>query len=190
MLALVALLFFGAPEAQAGTMGLEPQNRFHLGLSMVNGPAPVGASLGFDSRLTRILSMDIGLFVSPFSVPVDYDFEATEYVQNYRLRHGLYFMPGLRIPHPQPREWAWEVFVRGGAGVLWTANLDPDVVDTPMAVRPGAGGTAGVDALARWGQYGVRAYGRGWVFGANRTSPDETFVLVRPQWGVEALFQW
>lgn len=190
MLALLSLLTLGITDASAGSMALEPQNRFHLGLSMVDGPSPVGASLGFDSRMTRLLSMDIGMFVSPFPIAEDYSREVESYGQNFHLRHGVYFMPGLRVPHPQPREWAWELFVRAGAGALWTANTDEAVAGSPMSVRPGAGGTAGVDAFARFGSYGVRAYGRGWVFGGSRTSPDEVFVLVRPQFGLEALFQW
>lgn len=190
MFALVALLHLAAPEAQASSIGLEPQNRVHAGLSMVDGPSPVGFSLGFDSRLTRLVAMDVGAFFSPFSVPDDYESVVDNYPQNFHLRHGVYFMPGFRIPHPQPKSWAWEAFVRVGAGVLWAANLDPYVANSPTSVRPGAGGTVGLDAHARFGNYGLRAYGRGWIFGGQRAAPDETYALVRPHWGVEAVYQW
>lgn len=190
MFTLLTLLAVATPDAEAASVGLEPQNRFHLGLSMVQGPGPAGVSAGFDSRLTRVVAIDLGLFVTPGQIPTDWTNDSGNYADNFRLRHGVYFMPGLRIPHPQPKEWAWDIYVRGGAGVLWTANLDPIVADSAMAVRPGAGGSLGLDGLVRVGQFGLRPYAQGWLFGALRISPDETYVLVRPHYGIEGVVQW
>lgn len=192
MFLLAYLLALLSAPAHALSLGLDPQNRLHLGVSMVDGPAPIGFTGGFDSRLSRVLTMDLGLFVSPFSIDEDYSATATEYRQYYKIRDGIYLTPGIRIPHPQPKNWAWEAFVRGGFGVLWTANLDPDSYDpaSTNAPRASPSGVLDVDLLARFGAYGVRAFGKGWIFGASRLSPDESYVLVRPQWGLEGVFQW
>lgn len=192
MFVLAFLFALWSAPAHALSLGLDPQNRIHLGVSMVEGPAPIGFTGGFDSRLSRVLCMDLGLFVSPFAIPEDYAFTPTSYEQNYKIRSGIYLTPGLRIPHPQPKSWAWEVFARGGFGVLWTANLDPDSYDqaTSSAPRASPAGVVDVDALARFGPYGIRAFGKGWIFSASRLSPDEQYVLVRPQWGLEGVFQW
>lgn len=175
--------------AHAGT-GLDPQNRVHVGLSMVDGPAPVGFTGGFDSRLSRYLDMDLGLFFSPFAVSDGYVPSANGYTDNLHLRHGIYVTPGIRFPHPQPRTWAWEVYVHAGGGVVWSANLDPDAGTHAFGNRPSPGGTLGLDALARFGSYGVRAYGKGWVFGGINEETYQSYAVVRPQYGIEGVVQW
>jgi hypothetical protein len=186
--ALTSLLLTSAPAA-AQNMALEPQNRLHVGLNMVGGPSPFGVTGGFDSRLTRYIALDIGAFVSPVPVASDYELDSVDTnAEYYELRHGVFATPGLRIPHPQPKHWAWEVFARAGGGVVWAANLSPNApVD---ATRPAPGGLLGGDALVRFGKVGVRASGKAWLFDVLQTSPSEDFLLVRPQWSVEALVQW
>lgn len=188
MSALALMLTLAAP-ASAGT-GLDPQNRVHVGLSMVDGPSPVGFTAGFDSRLSRYLDMDLGLFFSPFSIGEDYDPGQNSYVDNIHLRHGVYVTPGIRFPHPQPRSWAWEVYLHGGGGVVWSENLDPNAETAGFGNRPSPGGTLGADALARFGRFGVRVYGKGWVFGGINEDTYETYAVVRPQYGVEGVVQW
>jgi hypothetical protein len=192
---LIALVV--ASQAHASTLALDPQNRLHVGASYVPGPAPVGLSVGFDSRLTRVLAIDFGGFASPVALPEGLgqlaDGEEAELPDSAHLRHGIYVTPGLRIPHPQPRTWAWEVFVRGGAGVAWTADVSPDVAPTDdlrYAVLPDLAGIAGADALVRFGRFGVRASGKAWMVDAIQTTPAETFFIARSQWGLEGLVQW
>jgi hypothetical protein len=192
---LIALL--AAPPAHASNMALDPQNRLHVGASVVPGPSPVGVTAGFDSRLTRVLAIDFGGFASPTPLPeglgTDADGEEVELPDSAHLRHGLYVTPGLRIPHAQPRTWAWEVFVRGGAGVAWVADVSPDSAPTEglrYSVTPDIAGVAGADALVRFGRFGVRATGRAWMFDTVQVSPSETFFIPRSQFGVEGLVQW
>lgn len=195
---MVAALVLGIAPAWGQSMGLDPQNRVHLGVNYVDGVVPFGVTGGFDSRITRIVSMDIGGFVSPVPVERDYAVEADAYGDYLRLRHGIYFTPGIRIPHPQPQSWAWDVFVRGGGGVVWVSNIDPERSageNTNHEVRAAPGGTAGLDLQLTFGgknatRWGARAFGRGWIYGGIRESPPEAYTLVRPQAGLEALVQW
>jgi hypothetical protein len=192
---VTALLLSSAPVA-AQSMALEPQNRLHVGLNYVSGPSGLGVTAGFDSRLTRIIALDIGGFASPIPIGEDYEWTGSADAETpaYRqLRHGIYAAPGLRIPHAQPKSWAWDVFARAGGGVIWTANLSPDApadTDSDYAIRPDPAGMVGADALVRFGRVGVRASGKVWMFDVLQTTPSANFFVVRPQWGIEALVQW
>lgn len=194
---MLAVLLVAKP-ATADTIGLGPQNRAHLGVNMVEGPSPLGVSAGFDSRITRVVGMDIGFFATLQPIADDLEFAADGYSDYYRLRHGVYFAPGLRIPHPQPSSWTWDVHLRAGGGVLWVANVDPDKDfsdDVAFEVRATPGGMAGADLMTLFGgtettRYGARVYGRAWLGEANREVPPDSYLLVRGQWGLEGLVQW
>ncbi len=195
LLAALFSLFLTSAPASAQSMALEPQNRIHAGLSLVDGPSPLGLTAGMDSRLTRVLALDIGAFVSPVPIASDYEspYADPTAVQARHVRHGVYATPGFRIPHPQPKRWAWEFFVRAGGGVIWTANVAPDApldADTEFGIRPDPAGLIGGDALIRFGRLGVRASGKVWMFEVLQTSPSRSFFAARPQWGLEALVQW
>lgn len=187
-----ALLLWTVGAARAETMALDPQNRAHVGVSVIPGPSGVGIVGGLDSRLTRVVALDFGGFASPLALAEGLE-GGDDFGETTLLRHGIYVTPGLRIPHPQPKNWAWEVFARGGGGVVWTANVSEDVPvtsDTRYAVEPDLAGTLGADALVRTGRFGVRASGKAWLFEVLQPSPVDTFVVVRTQFGVEALLQW
>ena len=193
--AATALLLTSSPAA-AQNMALDPQNRLHAGVNLVNGPSGLGITAGFDSRLTRIIALDFGGFTSPIPISDEYEWNGAEDAptpQYRQLRHGIFVTPGLRLPHAQPKTWAWDVFARAGGGVIWTANLSPDAphdADTRYGIRPDPAGLVGADALVRFGRVGVRASGKFWMFDVLQTSPAENFFVVRPQWGIEALVQW
>ncbi len=196
LFALLTLLLAAFAPAHAQSMALEPQNRVHVGLNMVDGPSGFGVTGGLDSRLTRLIALDIGGFASPVPIAQDYTWDGPADAGTpdyYRLRHGIYATPGLRIPHAQPKRWAWDVFVRGGGGVIWAANLSPDApsdTDTYFSIRPDVAGVVGADALVRFGRYGARLFGKAWMFDVLQTSPAKNFFVVRPQYGIEALVQW
>ena len=188
--ALVVAALVGS--ADAGTM-LEPQVRVHVGANYVGGPSPFGVSLGLDARLTRIVGIDLGGFASPVPIAADEFVTQAKDEDYFHLRHGVYVAPGLRIPHAQPRAWAWEVFVRGGAGVIWFADTDPDaypVGDEPYAITPGIGGFGGADAFVRVGHFGVRVLGRAWVYEGQHRQPGTPAMLVQPQIAVEGIVQF
>ncbi len=191
MISLALLSLLAVSPAQASSM-LEPQNRLHVGVSFVDSPSPFGLSAGFDSRLTRVISMDVGAFLSPLRIAPDVAL-LSDYPAYYELRHGLYVMPGLRIPHGQPRNWAFDVFLRAGGGAIWVANTDPTrdgFQNSNYIVAPCAAGMAGGDALVRFKRVGLRISGKAVAFGATRDVQEESWVLVRSQWAAEGFFQW
>ena len=113
MSVIASLALLAAGTANASQLALDPQNRVHLGVNYVDGS--VGLTGGFDSRLTRLVAVDIGGFVSPLAVADETVYEDhTPLLDMTFLRHGIYAAPGLRLPHAQPRTWAWELFPRAG----------------------------------------------------------------------------
>lgn len=180
--------------AQASAL-LDPQNRLHVGVSIVDAPSPVGLGIGFDSRLTRVISMDIGGFVSPVPILPDVKglFGADGYPGYFELRHGLYITPGFRIPHAQPRTWAFDFIARLGGGAVWIANTDPERAgfqSTNYVVTATPAGIAGGEALVRFGNIGVRLSGKAVGFTASTDSPPDHWFLFRSQWGLEGFYQW
>lgn len=194
MVGHILWLLAGIPSALAADVGLDPQNRLHLGVNLVEGPSPVGIAGGFDSRLTRLVSVDIGAFASPVPIAEDVELgEVADYPGYLRLRHGVYVAPGVRIPHPQPRTVSYDFFGRVGAGVVWTANLSPDVsgFDTSnYSVLPAPAALAGADALVRVGRFGARVSGKAWMYSAVRAAPQDQYFMLRAQGSIEGLFQW
>jgi len=192
MISSLVLLSALAHVAEAAP--LEPQVRVHLGANYVGGPSPFGLSLGMDARLTRLVAVDFGAFLTPAQIPDDQFVEQAENSDYFHLRHGVYFAPGIRIPHPQPRTWAWEFFLRAGTGVVWFADTDPDAYsldDAPYAVTAGIGGFGGADAFVRFGaHFGLRVAGRAWVYQGQHPQAADSAVLVQPQVSLEALWQF
>ncbi len=195
--AIVSLIAFTAP-AYAVTQALEPQVRVHGGLNYVTAPtgaevSGLGVSGGLDARLTRLISLDFGGFASPAEMDAALVVDRANPQDYFYLRHGVYFGPGLRVPHPQPKAFAWEFFARGGAGVLWTADLNPDavsVVGADVAIVPCIGGFAGADAFVRVNHVGLRVSGKAWIYEGLEYEPPRGWLVVQPQVTVEALYQW
>lgn len=184
-------LVLGVPSVKAMDVGLDPQNRIHLGVNLVDGPSPVGIAGGFDSRLTRLVSLDIGGFASPVPIAEDAQVDVVEYADNLRLRHGIYVAPGLRVPHPQPKSVTYDFFGRLGAGVVWSANMDlPGIESSNFSVNPAPAGLVGADALVRVGRVGLRVSGKAWMYQGVRLSPEDSFFMLRPQGSIEGLYQW
>jgi hypothetical protein len=180
-----------APSALAADVGLDPQNRLHLGVNVVDGPSPIGVTGGFDSRLTRLVNLDVGAFVSPVPISEDVDVGASEFAEFQRLRHGVYVAPGLRIPHPQPKAFAYDLTLRGGAGVIWIADLDSAAFDkSNYNVTPAAAGVVGADVLLRVQRVGLRVSGKAWMYSAVQPSPEKQIFMLRSQWGVEGVYQF
>lgn len=178
--------------ANAGS-SLEPQIRVHAGGSWVGGPSPFGVNVGVDARLTRILAIDLAGFVTPAAIDDAEYIEREDESGYYWMRHAVYFAPGIRIPHPQPRTWAWDVFVRGGAGVIWYADTNPEsygLGGDDRRVSPSPAGNAGLDAMARFGNAGVRIAGKAWFFEGQDPQGQSNQFRVQPQVTVEGLWQF
>jgi hypothetical protein len=189
----VVTLMLATSMALASSQPLESQNRIHAGLSVVTGPSPLGVTAGFDSRLTRVLALDVAAFLTPVEIAEGLEQEKADKRDYLFLRHGIVLTPGIRIPHVQPKAFAYDVFVRAGGGVVWVANLSPEIQvldSTPYAVDAHVGGTGGLEGMLRFGQFGVRVGGRAWVYAVAFDEDARQYVKVEGQGLVEALVQF
>ncbi len=189
----IALASLFCMETARAEPSVDPQNRIHLGVSMVDAPSGFGFGGGFDSRLSRIVSMDIGGFASPAQIPLNVSAADADYQTYFALRHGVYVMPGLRIPHAQPKAFAFDVFVRLGGGAVWVADTDPTrkgFDNTNYIVTAEAAGMLGADGIIRFGRYGVRVSGKAIGFSASRDIQPQTWFLLRSQLGLEGFVQF
>src|SRR5262245_38835052 len=82
--------------AMAAHEALDPLNRGHVGISFSDENTP-GVNAGLDSRLTRVVFIDVGIFASPMSFP-ETEVSSEKTADFVFLRHGVYVAPGLRLP--------------------------------------------------------------------------------------------
>lgn len=197
------VVLMGSSPALAARQPLDPQIKVHAGASILEGPNGVGLVLGADSRLTRLVYIDIGGLVSPVSLPPLYSLEdGLEPDEYFRLRHALYVTPGLRIPHHQPLKFHWEVIGRLGPAMIWSADLSPasDHNSSGYSDRLefDAGGVTGVDLMLlqanssrpNMGRVGVRASGRLFFFNPFYEDTFNDIIMLSPQFGVEAVYEF
>ena len=181
----VLIVFFFSPAASAWIMPLDPQNRLHGGLSLTDSNLAQGFTIGLDSRMTRLVFVDVGGFGSISPTPeVDAD-EIEDPTDLVTLRHGLTVTPGVRIPHRYGEGFNWDLTFRGGFGAIWAEDASST---GPLQVDPAL--LTGADLLLRHGPLGLRASGR--VFGFKtftKKTKNETPVA-RPQYAVELVYQW
>lgn len=192
MLALA--LSLTVENAIAGVpLAMEPLSRVTVGASWMGGPSPIGLSSAFESRITRVLSAEFGGFLSPIPMSPGLELELTSEDDAFYLRHGLYGDLGFRIPHHQPKGFAWELQFRGGTGVVWSAHVSQDMLitdDTNYEITPSLAAMGGGDLLLRFGRFGFRVGGKAWAFGVVDQRELQTQFITRPQISLEALVQW
>lgn len=181
-----ASLLFASSTASAARYGLDPQNRLHVGFSLADNTLAPGAAAGLDSRLTRLLYVDVGGF---FSAKDDTGREAPRTMPEvsdwFELRHGLYVAPGLRVPHRYGDGLNWDLTGRLGFGAVWSADGSADYV---LKADPALLG--GADLLLRYESVGVRLTGKGFLYEGFATGPRRATAVFRPQFSIEGVFQW
>lgn len=196
-LKMLGLLILGLipGAAQAARPTLEPQNRVHGGLSLTGGEKfntpSFGATVGFDSRMTRVVFVDVGGFVSPIPMP-EVTGEFDDPSQSIFLRHGLYVAPGFRVPHKAGDGVTWDVLGRVGfAGVWWTdvqSTMTLQSDEYLADLSPAA--LVGLDGIVRMGKVGGRLSAKGYGFVPFSQSATESVTTLRPQLTAEVLYQW
>jgi hypothetical protein len=187
---VLSLLLLSA-SADAARMPLDPQNRLHLGVAAMDGTESFGLTLGMDSRLTRFVSIDIGAFLSATESPVLVPPEDSTIEDWITMRHGIWFAPGIRVPHRYGDGLTWDVFVRGGFASVWSEDASDDydsLFDVAML--------GGLDFMLRKDHIGLRLSGKGFFY---KSSPyvawtqkwvaSELFVFA-PQVSLEAIYQF
>lgn len=195
LLLSAVLAIAGSGVAHAARPMIEPQNRLHAGVSVTGGARfdvpSVGGALGFDSRMTRLVSVDVGGFFSPGpmgEVPGSFD-DASSSIY---LRHGLYVAPGFRLPHRSNDGLNWDVLLRVGfAGAWWTdAQSHQTHLGDDYLTGLDPAGLAGLDLVLRKGSLGGRVSLKEYGF---RPFSEVTLAAVnvlRPQGTAELFWQW
>ena len=182
--------------AFAGRVALDPQTRVHGGIDLAGGPsatAPaLGVAAGFDARMTRLVSVDVGGFVSPGPEPA-LDTSLSDPTTSIYLRHGIYIAPGLRIPHKATEKVSWDIVFRGGFGGVWWADVasteDLSGGDSPLiGINPAL--LAGVDLMLRQDAWGFRLSGKAFGFRPFSEITLNTVTMARPEASAELVYQW
>ena len=162
-------------QAEARRTPMKSQNRVHIGGAWTPGGSMVG--MGFDSRMTQAILIDVGAFLSPGdpgTVPEE---------DPYILRHGIYVDPGIRIPHRNKSDLMWDIILRGGFGPVWVAD---QLADYKAQITPSLNG--GADLLFRYKEFGFRIEGRAWYSKPFSRYEQQEVVTVRPQVGASVLY--
>ena len=171
------LLGLGLAQSALAARGNTAQNRARVGGAWTPGNAQV--QVGFDSRLTQSIFVDVGAFGAP-SAATDPGGE-----NPWVLRHGVYVDPGFRIPHRNKGDFLWDIIVRAGFGPVWVVDADSRFEGQfNPAINWGA------DLMFRYKDLGIRFEGRMWHMKPfSRFEQQETYTI-RPQLGASALYEF
>jgi hypothetical protein len=184
LLPLCALLW--STTASARRVPLDSQIRLHGGLSLADTTLQPGVSVGLDTRLTRLFYVDVGGFYTPGEDPEDQRLVLADPSETFTMQHGVFATPGLRIPHRYGETFNWDLIGRLGFGVVWShdsaAERAPDVSDPAL--------TGGADLLLRYKRAGLRLSGKAFAWSSFSAPALEEVNMLRPQFGVEGLYQW
>ena len=190
-LTIMTVCFLWVMPAQAAGNSMNPRIRAHVGAVITEGPNPIGITGGMESRMSRLLYVDLGAMVNPASIRLE-ELGDQEFSQDFLVRDYIYIMPGLRIPHKQPVNFQWDINLRAGPAVLWTAYvgdvLNPETLYDELEMDVSM--LTGADLGLMFGSMGVRFSGRvvlAMPFDQARGTGQ--FIWV-PQGGIEAFYQF
>ncbi|MDP6935629.1 MAG: hypothetical protein QGG40_22105 [Myxococcota bacterium] len=185
--------FVVSGSAHATYVPLEALNRVHGGMALHQGTS-AGFIVGFDSRMTRLIMVDMGGFGSPVAMPEEMELPEDSEPESYVfLRHGLYVAPGIRIPHRQGPHFSWDAMVRVGAAAIWSADVHPEnrfTSDTRYRVESDPALLGGLDLQLRKKRVGLRFTHKQYVFQPYSQDARADLMLYRQQWTIEGLYQW
>jgi len=163
------------PSAHASRPAMDPLNRLHAGYSYTDGS---GVGMGLDSRMTNLIWMDVGAFMTTSDLK-DID------IDGWTLRHSIYLAPGFRLPHQQPERIQWDLFARGGFSGVWAADT---AANYSQVINMGL--FTGGEFMVKSGNVGIRLSGKVFYFKPWSKTDDVEVSLIRPQYGAEAIYQF
>ena len=164
-------------------LAMEPQNKVHIGASVIGGS--YGGTIGLDSRLTQLIYVDIGGFASfnTIETPV---FDKDKPKEWIIPRHGIYTMPGWRIPHRyNENSINWDLFIRMGFGCVFAEDLsteDINYIDPALL--------AGTDFLLRYKDAGLKFTLKEMYFKPYVFELREEVVFFQPHFTAEVFVQF
>ena len=183
---LLGVVFMVPTNSEATRLALEPQNRIYAG--GVQSDGGLGGTVSIESRLTHLLTINIGGFVS---TPTQYgDVESRDEQDWVMLNHGLWAAPGWRIPHRYGNgKINWDLVARAGFGCVFTTDAfrqDLYLIDPS--------GLVGVDGYLQYkvsddNTVGLRLSSKVFAYQPNLTRTRVRLPVQRLQHGIEFFWQ-
>ena len=169
-------------EAQAVRLAMEPQNRLLVGYSHIDGG--MGSTVSFESRLTQLIYVNMGGFVTLAENQGDID--SSDPQDWLKMNHAIWAAPGWRIPHRyKSGGWNWDVMLRGGFACVFTDDVYRDDL---LLVDPAA--LTGLDVYLHNGDAGLRVSNRVFLYQPEPTQTLKGVSIQRLQSSVEFFWQW
>jgi len=185
---LVALFILIPATSNASSQTLDPKQRIHLGITSDGGTGLIGGTFGFEARASRYIFLDLGGFYTPGELTGT---DLSLFGSTHAPMHGIFAMPGIRLPHVQPAAFSWDITARVGPGIIWsnflgeTLNSQDSFGSLEADVMIGSS----IDFAIRRGSYGIRTSGRiftAWPYNfETRTGP----AVIMPQMAIELIYQ-
>lgn len=183
---LMGILLMFPTDSEAVRLALEPQNRIYTGVVQSDGG--IGGTISIESRLTQLVTINIGGFAS---IPVHYGNMDSEDEQDWvLLNHGLWAAPGWRIPHRYGNEKInWDLVGRAGFACVFTTDAFREDL---YLIDPA--GLVGLDGYLQYkvsdeNTVGLRWSSKVFAYQPNLTRTLSGLPVQRLQHGVELFWQ-
>ena len=170
---------------QGNRFSVEPQNRVYAGVVQSDGG--LGGTISIESRLTQLVTINMGGFVS---TPTHYgDSDSREEQDWVLLNHGLWAAPGWRIPHRYKNTKVnWDLVGRVGFACVFTTDAFRDDL---YLIDPA--GLVGLDGYLKYTvsedkTTGLRLSSKMFAYQPSLTRTLTGLPVQRLQYGVIVLF--
>lgn len=177
MLRAITIAILAMPVSAMAALKTPAQNRLHIGSAWTPGSTHV--QVGFDSRMSSSIFVDVGAFISPMDATKPGDDNV------WVLRHGIYVDPGIRIPHRNKGDFKWDIILRGGFAPIWMANTS---TNNKQQIMPALNG--GADLMFRYKDWGLRMGYRAWYSKPIDAYEKASVQTVRPQIATSLLYEF
>ena len=180
----ISICIFSSSTSRAQAIALEPQNRVLAGYTFNDGNQGVG--IGFDSRLTQLIYINVGTFFS--LTDREYTIDESDASSLISLSNGIYAAPGFRFPHRYKSDinaLNWDILFRTGFACVSSQNaLDANW----FLVEPAA--LVGIDLQLKKYNYGFSLSSKAFRYRVDISSLQETLYVTRPQVSAVFFYQW
>lgn len=183
---VTGVLLLSPTDSEAVRLALEPQNRIFAGV--VHSDGGPGGTVSIESRLTQLITINMGGFVS---VPARYgDSESRDEQDWVVLNHGLWAAPGLRIPHRYGSgNINWDLVGRAGFACVFTTDAHREDL---YLMDPA--GLVGIDGYLQYkvsdeNTIGLRFSSKLFAYQPNLTRTLAGLPVQRLQHGIEVFWQ-
>jgi len=181
---VIATYSFYSSPSHAQAIALEPQNRVLAGYTFNDRNQGVG--IGFDSRLTQLIYINIGTFFS--LTDREYMIDEADPSSLISLSNGIYAAPGFRFPHRYKSDrnaLNWDILFRTGFACVSSQNA---FEENWFLVEPAA--LLGIDLQLKKYNYGFSLSSKGFRYRVDISSLQETLYVIRPQVSAMFFYQW